>query len=69
MESGVDLLALAELMATLRDWFVICQARIPGVLRFGVNIPAVTTRFERTKLDMRKGRRTGLPVSDQISLN
>ena len=31
MERGVDLLALAELMATLRDWFVICQLRVPAV--------------------------------------
>lgn len=28
---GVDLLALALLMATLRDWFVICQRRVPVV--------------------------------------
>ena len=27
----MDLLALAELMATLRDWFVICQSRVPVV--------------------------------------
>lgn len=26
-------------------------------------MPAVTTRFDRTKQDMRKGRRTGSPVS------
>ena len=26
-------------------------------------MPAVTTRFEITKHDMRKGRNTGLPVS------
>ena len=31
VERGVDLLALAELMATLRDWFVICQRRVPVV--------------------------------------
>ena len=29
----------------------------------GVNIPAVTIRFEKTKHDMRKGRKTGSPVS------
>ena len=27
----MDLLALAELMATLRDWFVICQSSVPVV--------------------------------------
>ena len=27
----MDLLALAELMATLRDWLVICQSRVPVV--------------------------------------
>lgn len=27
----MDLLALALLMATLRDWFVICQRRVPVV--------------------------------------
>ena len=31
VERGVDLLALAELMATLRDWFVICQSNVPVV--------------------------------------
>jgi hypothetical protein len=31
--------------------------------RPGVSIPAVTTRLERTKHDMRKGRNTGSPVS------
>lgn len=31
--------------------------------RFGVSMPAVTIRLERTKEDMRKGRRTGWPVS------
>lgn len=29
----------------------------------GVSIPAVTTKFERTKHDMRSGRKTGCPVS------
>jgi len=32
-ESGVDLLALALLMATLRDWFAICQRRVPVVCK------------------------------------
>lgn len=36
MERGVDLLALALLMATLRDWFVICQRRVPVVFKVGV---------------------------------
>jgi len=31
--------------------------------RPGVNIPAVTTKFERAKHDIRKGSKTGLPVS------
>jgi hypothetical protein len=31
--------------------------------RPGVSMPAVTTRLERTKHDMRKGRNTGSPVS------
>lgn len=31
VESGVDLFALALLMATLRDWLVICQRRVPVV--------------------------------------
>ena len=31
--------------------------------RPGVSIPAVTTRLEITKQDMRKGRKTGSPVS------
>lgn len=30
-ESGVDLLALALLMATLSDWLAICQRRVPVV--------------------------------------
>lgn len=42
---------------------VICQPRVPIVDRFGVSIPAVTTRFDKTKADMRKGRKTGSPVS------
>ena len=31
VERGVDLLALALLMPTLRDWLVICQRRVPVV--------------------------------------
>jgi Cu/Ag efflux protein CusF len=31
--------------------------------RPGVSMPAVTMRFEMTKHDMRKGRKTGSPVS------
>lgn len=31
--------------------------------RPGVSMPAVTTKLERTKQDMRKGRKTGCPVS------
>ena len=78
---GVDLLAFALLMATLRDWFVICQSRVPTVFgplvsrsargglvsfltpRPGVSIPAVTTRLDMTKQDIRNGRKTGSPVS------
>jgi hypothetical protein len=30
-ERGLDLLAFALLMATLRDWFVICHAIVPAV--------------------------------------
>jgi len=30
---------------------------------FGVSIPAVTTRLEMTKQDIRNGRKTGSPVS------
>lgn len=77
---GVDLLALALLMATLRDWLVICQRRVPVVWgwvsygwkgrgggkrtpRPGVSMPAVTTRLDRTKEDIRNGSITGSPVS------
>ena len=67
MDSGVDLLALALLMPTLRDWFVICQRRVPDVPRLGVSMPAVTMRLEMTKQDMRKGRKTGWPVSVQLA--
>ena len=31
----MDLLALAELIATLRDWLVICHRRVPVVFRRG----------------------------------
>lgn len=80
VERGVDLLALALLMPTLRDWLVICQRSVPVVCdrsarlwrgfegsctwRPGVSIPAVTMRLEMTKQDMRKGRKTGCPVSN-----
>jgi len=50
-------------MATFNDWLVICHARVPVVERLGVSMPAVTTKLESTKADMRKGRRTGRPVS------
>ena len=42
---------------------MICHATVPVVVRFGVSMPAVTTRLEMTKQDMRKGRNTGWPVS------
>ena len=79
VERGVDLLALALLMPTLRDWLVICHRSVPVVCdrsavfwdetegsctwRPGVSIPAVTMRLEMTKQDMRKGRKTDCPVS------
>jgi hypothetical protein len=56
-------LALEELMATFSDWLATCQPAVPAVPRPGVSMPAVTTRFEKMKADMRKGRRTGSPVS------
>jgi hypothetical protein len=78
-DKGVDLLALALLIATLRDWLVICQSRVPVVCkgvsygfkeiyrehtpRPGVSMPAVTTKFDKTKHDIRNGRKTGSPVS------
>ena len=34
-------------------------------VRFGVSMPAVTIRLEMTKHDMRKGRNTGWPVSEE----
>src|ERR1700750_2643237 len=63
VDNGWDLLALEVLMATLRDWLAICQNSVPRVLRLGVSMPAVTTRLDRTKADMRKGRKTASPVS------
>ena len=63
VEIGDDLFAFAELIATLRDWLVICHPSVPYVERFGVSMPAVTTRLEMTKHDMRKGKKTGSPVS------
>lgn len=63
VDKGVDLLALALLMATLSDWLVICQRRVPVIPSPGVSMPAVTTRLEMTKQDIRKGRNTGCPVS------
>ncbi len=56
---GDDLFALAELMATLRVWLVICQKSVPRVPRLGVSMPPVTTRLDMTKQDMRAGRKTG----------
>ena len=50
-------------MATWSVWLAICQATVPVVVRLGVSIPAVTTKFDMTKHDIRKGRKTGSPVS------
>jgi hypothetical protein len=78
VESGIDLFAFEKLTPTLTDWFVTCHPSVPAVYygqhiasthialrteRPGVSMPAVTTRFVRTKHDMRKGSRTGSPVS------
>lgn len=63
VEIGVDLFAFAELIATLRDWLAICQPNVPAVDRLGVSMPAVTTKLEMTKQDMRNGKKTGSPVS------
>ena len=60
---GDDLLALALLMATLTDWLAHCQPMVPAVPRPGWSMPRVTTRFVMTKDDIRKGRKTGSPVS------
>ena len=38
-------------------------------LRPGVSIPAVTTRLDMTKQDMRKGRKTGCPVSVDLGVS
>ena len=87
VERGADLLPLALLTATLRDWLAICQRRVPVVYHGlsrrtgqsegegcptpspGVSMPAVTTRLERTKHDMRNGRKTGCPVSGTQDLS
>jgi hypothetical protein len=42
---------------------VVVVLREGRTFRLGVSMPAVTTRLEMTKQDMRKGRRTGWPVS------
>jgi hypothetical protein len=78
VESGIDLFAFEKLIPTLTDWFVTCHPSVPAVYygqhiasthialrteRPGVSMPAVTTRFVRTKHDMRNGSRTGSPVS------
>lgn len=63
VDIGEDLFALELLIATLRDWFAICHANVPRQPRLGVSMPAVTTRLEITKHDMRNGRKTGSPVS------
>lgn len=36
-------------------------------VRFGVSMPPVTTKLDSTNADMRKGRRTGSPVSCLLS--
>lgn len=69
VDMGVLLFALEKLIPTLRDWFATCHAIVPVLDRLGVSIPAVTTRLESTKQDIRNGRNTGSPVSRQgISL-
>lgn len=65
-DMGDDLLALAELMATLSDWLATCHAMMPGVWRPGWSMPAVTMRLVMTNEDMRKGRKTGSPVSGPV---
>ena len=56
---------MLESLPSSKVQYIFCsgglEARTP---RPGVSIPAVTTRLERTKHDMRKGRNTGSPVSD-----
>lgn len=62
---GDDLFALALLTATLTDWLATCHATVPPVCSPGWSMPAVTMRLVMTKHDMRKGRKTGSPVSAQ----
>ena len=38
VDRALDLLELALLIATLRDWFVTCQAMVPGVYRLLVRL-------------------------------
>lgn len=64
VESGVVLFAFELLIATFKDWLATCQAMVPVVERLGVSMPAVTTKFEMTKQDIRNGRNTGSPVSE-----
>ena len=54
-------------MATLSDWLATCQPAVPAMPMPGVSIPAVTTKLEKMKADMRKGKRTGSPVSALFS--
>ena len=42
---------------------MICHVRVPRQPRLGVSIPAVTIKLDNTKQDIRKGRKTGWPVS------
>jgi hypothetical protein len=80
VDRGVDLFAFEKLIATLSDWLVICHPRVPAVyvcsaMRIrpvcarltpspGVSMPAVTTKFDKTKHDMRNGKKTGWPLSN-----
>lgn len=41
---GVDLFALALLIATLRDWLVICQRRVPVVCELSGGASAVRVK-------------------------
>jgi hypothetical protein len=61
--NGCDLLAFDVLIATFNDWLAICQNNVPAVPKFGVNIPAVTTRFDKTHDDILNGKNTVSPVS------
>jgi hypothetical protein len=47
----------------LSDWLATCQPAVPAMPMPGVSIPAVTTKLEKMKADMRKGNSTGSPVS------